>query len=690
MRKIVTGILIISILFTQMVAGQLVVVENDFNYVDAFAKSILFYEASWCGKVSDENRLKWRDSCHLNDGEDVGLDLSGGFHDAGDHVKFGLPQSYAASTLGWAYYEFKDTFVEKGQDKYMLNILKHFTDYFLACYPNKTTFYYQCGDGTTDHSYWGPPELQETSRPTLFAATPDAPASDVCGGAAAALALMYINYKNVDEDYAQQCLTAAKNLFDFAKTYQGLSKSGGFYSSTGYWDELTWGAIWLYIATDDDSYMNDAKAFLASKGISGNNGYANHWTHCWDDVWGGVFVKLAQITDNTTYKNIAEENLDYWMNGVAETPAGLKYINSWGALRYTAAECMMALVYYKTSNDDRYLNFAKSQIDYILGDNPRESSYVVGFGNNYPKFPHHRAASGRFEGPPAYETKKDSQKHLLYGALVGGPNINDEYNDNVDDYAYTEVAVDYNAGFVGAMAGIAKYFGEGQLPEEVPGIEPNMPEYYVEARVMEESNQYSTIQAYIHNDSLLPPHYEKELSFRYFFDLSEYYDNGLSANDISTRINYGPSNGTISELIPWDEENHIYYIEASWPQSKLYGKVEFQFALTAYNAKCWDSSNDYSRKGLTETSVMTEYIPVYRDSVLIFGKEPSGSVPSITGDLNGDSKVNSIDYALMKKVILEDTSNLDLNIWDLNGDGKINSIDLISLKKIILGKYKNL
>ncbi len=344
----------------------------------------------------------------------------------------------------------------------------------------------------------------------------------------------------------------------------------------------------------------------------------------------------------------------------------------------------MALVYYKTSQEDKYLNFAKGQIDYILGDNPRNSSYVVGFGNNYPKFPHHRAASGRLEGPPAYETKKDPEKHLLYGALVGGPDSNDEYSDDVDDYVYTEVAIDYNAGFVGAMAGIAKYFGEGQLPEEIPGIEPNTPEYYVEARVMEESNQFSTIQAYIHNDSLLPPHYETGLSFRYFFDLSEYYEQGMSASDISTRINYGPSNGTISSLIPWDPENHIYYVEASWPESRIYGKVEFQFALTAYDTKCWDSSNDYSKTGLTETSAMTEYIPVYKDGVLIFGKEPSGSVPSVIGDINGDGKVNSIDYTLMKNAILEGTSDLDLKIWDLNGDSKINSIDLIAIKKIIL------
>ena len=95
--------------------------ENDFNYVDAFAKSILSMRQTGVDRMQGTTEL-WRGPCHIHDGEDVGLDLTGGFHDCGDHVKFGLPQCTSASN--WAYYEFEDTFIEKGQDEYMLNILK--------------------------------------------------------------------------------------------------------------------------------------------------------------------------------------------------------------------------------------------------------------------------------------------------------------------------------------------------------------------------------------------------------------------------------------------------------------------------------------------------------------------------------------------------------------------------------------
>ncbi|WP_234122455.1 glycoside hydrolase family 9 protein [Clostridium hydrogenum] len=666
------------------VGSRQVKAATNFNYTDAFAKSILFYEANWCGADAGNNRIKWRGPCHEEDGSDVGIDLTGGFHDAGDHVKFGLPQAYSAATLGWSYYEFKDAFAAKGQDKYMLNILKHFTDYFLKCYPNNTTFYYQCGDGTTDHSYWGPPELQKTSRPTLFVATPSKPASDVCGETAAALALMSINYRTEDSIYADKCLTAAENLYNFAKTYRGLSQSGGFYTSSSYLDDLSWAGIWLYEATNKNNYMTDVQGFINEKGISGNNTYANHWTQCWDDVFSGVFLKLAQITNDPKYKTIVEENLDYWMEDVKTTQGGLKYLTDWGTLRYTAAECMLAEVYYKTTNVDKYINFAKSQIDYILGNNPENMSYEVGFGSNYPKYPHHRAASGRLEGEPGNESKTEPEKHLLYGALVGGPDDNDKYVDNIEDYQHSEVALDYNAGFVGALAGMTNYYGAKQLPQATPGIEANTPENYVEATAMRENNQACTIQASIHNDSILPPKYEKGLTFRYFVDLSEYYAKGLTAKDITVSANYSPNVGKISNLIPWDEKNHIYYVEASWPDMEIYGKQEIQFTLGCYNSNDWDSSNDFSHKGLTSSAaIITKNIPVYQNGVKIYGDEPLSGT-KIVGDINKDGSVDVQDLMLLRDCLINGNSQVDTALYDVNGDGKIDILDLTKLRDLII------
>jgi len=45
--------------------------------------------------------------------------------------------------------------------------------------------------------------------------------------------------------------------------------------------------------------------------------------------------------------------------------------------------------------------------------------------------------------------------HILTGALVGGPDDTDKYEDSRKDYVHNEVAMDYNAGFQTAVAGLA-------------------------------------------------------------------------------------------------------------------------------------------------------------------------------------------------------------------------------------------
>ena len=132
------------------------------------------------------------------------LDLTGGWHDAGDHVKFGLPGSYSASTVGWGYYEFRDAYEELGLDKHVEDELHWINDYFMKATfldddDNVVAYCYQVGEGNNDHNYWCPPELQQDNtmvassscavkRPAYFATT-EMPASDQCAGASASLAI---------------------------------------------------------------------------------------------------------------------------------------------------------------------------------------------------------------------------------------------------------------------------------------------------------------------------------------------------------------------------------------------------------------------------------------------------------------------------------------------------------------------
>jgi len=324
-------------------------------------------------------------------------------------------------------------------------------------------------------------------------------------------------------------------------------------------------------------------------------------------------------------------------------------------------------------------------MNYILGDNPRNSSYVVGFGENYPINPHHRASSGRYEWQPAIEHKADPQRHLLYGALVGGPDAEDGYMDDVEEYAYSEVAIDYNAGFVGAMAGITTYLDDGQMPGDTPGIEDTEAlTAYADGKILELDEQHVTVDVFVHNETILPPEFYDKLSFRYFVDLTEFYDAGLTADDIQVSMNYGAFGGTMSELLPWNEAANIYYIEGIWDGINIYGNVEMQFAFANYVTDLFDCTNDPSYEGLNSTDKsITDKIPVYNDGVLLYGVEPSRtSLPTpkptqdptateepITGDINVEYLVRSSweDGASIDVQITNNTSQI-IRGWTMEMD----------------------
>lgn len=95
----------------------------------------------------------------------------------------------------------------------------------------------------------------------------------------------------------------------------------------------------------------------------------------------------------------------------------------------------------------------QAQIRLLLGDAGR--SYVVGFGINPPKRPHHRGASCPNMPASCGQEQFNSagpNPQILYGALVGGPRLDGSYQDIRSDYIQNEVAIDYNAGFTGASA----------------------------------------------------------------------------------------------------------------------------------------------------------------------------------------------------------------------------------------------
>ncbi|WP_297959456.1 glycoside hydrolase family 9 protein [uncultured Ruminococcus sp.] len=409
------------------------------NYAKLLQYSLYLYDANMCGNNSDCG-LSWRGNCHMND------EVVGGFHDAGDHVMFGQPQGYTASTLGWAYYEFKDAFVATGQDAHLKVITDRFAKFFRdATVLNGGTVskvLIEKGEGGQDHNYWGAPETQGDRGRMVWTT---GGAANITAEYAAALAANYINFGN-DED-----LTYAKALYNFSKQNTGTYSVSPFYVSgeSGSADELAWAAGWLYKATKDQQYLNDL-----------NNAPEGWWVHCWENVALGAAILKAEETGN-------------W-SAVHEIGGGneYKFYDEWGSARHNATAQLATLVAAKYNHGDA--GWAKGQMEYLTGDrafaNGKSYCLIVGFKDNASKNPHHRASS---PDVGAEETNDGIQnKNLLVGALCGGPTSanGDGYRDVRSDYKANEVACDYNAGLVGAAAGLYHFYKSGSIDSTITGV----------------------------------------------------------------------------------------------------------------------------------------------------------------------------------------------------------------------------
>lgn len=434
----------------------------EYNYAKLLQESLYLYDANMCGgDVSAKSEFTWRSNCHTEDAKTTyngkTVDVSGGYHDAGDHAKFGLPQAYSATVLGLAHMEFAEAFADTATEAHYKRIMDRFVDYFKRCTVlgsdgSVQAFCYQVGDGGVDHGYWGAPEKQSSrSGQATFTSDSDT-CTDIVSETAAALAAYYINYND------KKALSYAEKLFTYADTKAKKNSSGpayGFYNSDSWEDDYALAAALLYKATGKSAYATKY-----------NNVYGNRTNPNWALCWNNVAQAALLYSPNSSKKSVFVENQSGLI--ASKTQSGdnnFCLIDSWGSARYNTAHQMTGLMYDTIYGKNDYSSWANGQMKYILGNNAGSKCFVVGYNKYSAKYPHHRAASGYQGSVSGNATTK--QAHVLVGALVGGPaSSSSAYVDSSEDYNQNEVALDYNASLVGAAAGLYLYVKNSGTDEE--------------------------------------------------------------------------------------------------------------------------------------------------------------------------------------------------------------------------------
>lgn len=741
----------------------------DIDFARGLQYSIYFYDANMCGdKVEENNRYKWRGNCHTYDANvelvagitdfkgtnlsqefidkykdvldpdgDGCVDVAGGFHDAGDHVEFGMPENYSASTLGWGYYEFRDAYVKTGQDDHIETILRYFNDYLMKCtFLDKSgkvvAHCYQVGDGDIDHSYWNSPEVDEMARPAFFL-TAEKPQIDYTASAAASLAINYLNFKDTDPAYAKKSLDYAKALWDFTiqamkdfkvsvddpESYNlVLSDNGdgpkGYYRSEKWVDDFCWAAAWLFLCTGDKTLLETAAPYYDYYAPSG-------WCHCWNDVWSGAaclwarinqenpeidlinVIRKAQGKNEYVYENIWEQVakcLPTWK--ALESPQGYAFLQVWGSARYNTAMQLIGLVYDKYTNNGKPGEFslwAKKQMEYIMGDNDMtfkeaeetggpthgSRSLIVGYNENSVKYPHHRAASGLTKCE-----ERNEQRYVLYGALAGGADSKDAHNDLTEDWVYNEVTIDYNAAFVGACAGLYEYFGTPDMkptknfpPDPVYSAEQGGGNnYWVHACGIDDLNAdgagVTKVSLMVMTDATKAA---KDISVRYYFNTSELSDVSLiKASELydQAAVEAQPANGEISGPFKYDKLKDTYYVEVKWDGYGIgnSGK-KYQFTVGLYYGDKWDPTNDPSYKDLKiyeeDDAFFGDGHEVRTDNICVY------SDGVLVGGIEPDGSKPEPPTTTEEPVI-------ETIVGDINADKKVDVADLVLLNSFLVNK----
>ncbi|MGN0612624.1 MAG: glycoside hydrolase family 9 protein [Porcipelethomonas sp.] len=299
----------------------------------------------------------------------------------------------------------------------------------------------------------------------------------------ACAAQAYRLWDGIDTQFAKQCLTNAQAAYEAAKAHPDMyapvdeSVGGGPYGDDNASDEFYWAACELYLATGDSTYWQDMQSsehfMKVDTKLSGGEDVDSAGCFNWAHVAALGDMSLAlntdkldasaaqQLTDGIRqaadhYQQLTDEQgygQPYEQSTINYTDSGKGYV--WGSNSFVMNNNMIMAYAYELTGDDAYLQGVVSGMDYILGRNPMDYSYVTGYGTHAVENPHHRWWS--------YQADQTFPK-APNGVLVGGPNSGMQdpwvlgsgwkpgeiapakcYMDNIEAWSVNECTINWNA-----------------------------------------------------------------------------------------------------------------------------------------------------------------------------------------------------------------------------------------------------
>lgn len=450
--------------------------------------------------------------CHQHDGrsmygpmpDSTYVDVSGGWHDAGDQLKYLITSSNATARMLKAY----EMAPEKFDDKVdalghpepngipdVLDEAKWGLDWIHKMHPKPGQLFHQVADDR-DHlgmkwpnddpsDYgWGP-----NSYRVAYFANGEAQGlrehkskatgiANLAGRSAAAMAIAARIWKEELDDpvFAEKCRVAALELYRMGKEQEGYQQGNSYgspyrYNEDTWADDMEWGAAELYALTGEDHYLQDAVHYskMANTVSWTDKEDAEHYRY-YPFVNVGHYA-LYEHADPQTQDQLA----DYYRQGIEHTIArsknnayqiGVPFI--WCSNNLTVALITQIILYEEMTGDTQYRDFMLAQRDWLFGRNPWGTSMFMNIPQEgeYPQDVHtsvwyltrEEVPGGLVDGPVYAEVYNS-----LTGLHLAEPDEFEKfqnefvvYHDDFGDYSTNEPTMDGTAGAIFMMA----YFGE--------------------------------------------------------------------------------------------------------------------------------------------------------------------------------------------------------------------------------------
>lgn len=419
-------------------------------------------------------------ACHTDDAKASNgqrVDMTGGWHDAGDNNKYGANTGWLIGTMAITYMRHTkaDFDYDNNGTPDLLDEVRYGADSMVKILASTgNTGVYDIIDAPNGQQYWWNYPTNESGRIAHSRNAPNPLTYDATMKTAGGLAAVARAFETEDPAFSEKCKNAAIGAYKWANSNTG--NKGGWYEAKNQNGIRFWAAVQLYKLTSDASYKSTADSFVNGLGsVSASTNY-----------WGLEPISLAEYYDvcDTSMKNkvvtLLEANSDKWINSMIN-PFGVSGLDSkcdFGINEPNISNAADTYRLYEITGDTKYRDAAVKAAQWTFGVNPWDISWVAGIGNKYPVHPHTRL--------DADADKNAGSTMVLPGFMICGPIWNDPLtqsnahpwyedrslaDDGKNQWKHNEFSISIQYGLLDLVVAMA-YKADEPTPSPTPTLPP--------------------------------------------------------------------------------------------------------------------------------------------------------------------------------------------------------------------------